>query len=250
MMDKETLQHHLKHEHEQSVLSENLKEIVYGGIDGIITTFAVVAGFTGATMMATDRGEEGIAISVSVVLVFGLANLFADGFSMGVGDFLSSRAEKKLFDKEQNKEVLAIEKDEEFEYDETVFILMEKGFTKENAQTITDIYKENPEFWAEFMMRYELNMTHPEESPVRSALITFASFIMFGAIPLLPYIFNIVFFDGKFMTASVFTAFALALLGFIRAKFTKERIFTSMLEIVGLGMMAAFIAYFVGTFFA
>jgi len=99
-------------------------------------------------------------------------------------------------------------------------------------------------------MRYELNMTHPEDAPVRSAIITFISFIMFGTIPLLPYIFDITVFDGKFVIAAIFTALALAMLGFTRAKFTKECIATSMLEIVGLGMTAAFIAYFVGTFFA
>lgn len=249
-MDEETLQYHLKHVHKQTALSENLKELVYGGIDGIITTFAVVAGFTGATMMATSQNENGMVISVSVVLIFGLANLFADGFSMGVGDFLSSRAEKKLFDKELRKEVSAIKDDEKFEYDETIFILMENGFTKDDAHTITNIYKKNPKFWAEFMMRYELNMTHPDNSPVRSAVITFIAFIVFGAIPLLPYIFEISSFDGQFMMAAIFAALALVLLGFIRAKFTKESIITSMSEIVGLGMAAAFIAYFVGTLFA
>ena len=100
-MDKKTFEQHLKHVHKQTILSGNLKEFVYGGVDGIITTFAVVAGFTGATIMSQEN--EVTIIPISVVLVFGLANLFADGFSMGVSDFLSSRAEKKLF--QQEKEV-------------------------------------------------------------------------------------------------------------------------------------------------
>jgi len=249
MMNEETLQHHLKHVHKQTVLSENLKELVYGGIDGIITTFAVVAGFTGATMMNVEQVENGTTLSASVVLIFGLANLFADGFSMGVGDFLSSRAERKLFDRERYKEVSAIKDDEDFEYDETIFILMENGFTKEDARTVTDIYKKNPDFWAEFMMRHELNMTQPENSPVRSAVITFIAFIVFGSVPLLPYMIDIPSFDGKFVTASIFAAIALGILGIIRAKFTKECILRSVTEIVGLGMIAAFIAYFVGTLF-
>ncbi len=247
-MDKKILQHHLKHEHNQTILSGNLKELVYGGIDGIITTFAVVAGFTGATMLSTSDSRA--TLSISVVLIFGLANLFADGFSMGVGDFLSSRAEKKLFNKEQLKEKIAIENDEEFEYEETIFILIEKGFDKNDACTIANIYKKNPNFWSEFMMRYELNMAHPEKSSVRSAVITFVSFIIFGAIPLLPYIFEIHIFNEKFIMAGIFTIFALMSLGFVRAKFTKEHLFTSILEIVGLGMSAAFIAYFIGTFFS
>ncbi|MEA3323379.1 MAG: hypothetical protein U9Q12_04095, partial [Patescibacteria group bacterium] len=54
MMDKAELDEHLTQDHKKTVFSENLKELVYGGIDGIITTFAVVAGFTGATMVAGD----------------------------------------------------------------------------------------------------------------------------------------------------------------------------------------------------
>lgn len=58
-----------------------LSEFVYGGIDGAVTTFAVVAGATGAGFSAT------------VVIVLGFANLIADGFSMGVGSYLSSKSE-------------------------------------------------------------------------------------------------------------------------------------------------------------
>lgn len=247
MMDKAELDEHLTQDHKKTLFSENLKELVYGGIDGIITTFAVVAGFTGATMVAGDNPE--VVIPVTIVLIFGLANLFADGFSMGVGDFLSSRAEKKLFDKERAKEIDWIKTREDFEYDETVLLLKENGFDEEKAHALANIYKTNPEFWANFMMRYELNMTQPEDAPVRSALITFVSFITFGAIPLLPYIFDMTIFYNQFVAASIFTALALALLGFIRSRFTKECTLLSMAEIVGLGMFAAFIAYFVGTLF-
>ena len=50
-----------------------LSEFVYGGIDGAVTTFAVVAGATGASF------------EVKILLVLGFANLIADGFSMSVG---------------------------------------------------------------------------------------------------------------------------------------------------------------------
>ena len=131
MMDKKELNEHITNDHKKTIFSENLKELVYGGIDGIITTFAVVAGFTGATMVAGDNPE--IVIPVTIVLIFGLANLFADGFSMGVGDFLSSRAEKKLFEKERAKESDWIKTREKFEYDETILLLKENGFDEEKA---------------------------------------------------------------------------------------------------------------------
>ncbi len=58
-----------------------LAEVIYGANDGIVTTFAVVAGVAGA------------ALNPSIVLVLGAANLFADGFSMGMSNYLSRRSE-------------------------------------------------------------------------------------------------------------------------------------------------------------
>lgn len=61
-----------------------LRAAVYGANDGIITTFAVVAGVSGA------------ALSPSIVIILGLANLFADGFSMGTSDYLGEQTSRQL----------------------------------------------------------------------------------------------------------------------------------------------------------
>ncbi|MGH8978267.1 MAG: VIT1/CCC1 transporter family protein, partial [Acidimicrobiia bacterium] len=47
-----------------------LRDLVYGAIDGTVTTFAVVAGVRGASLEAT------------ILVILGIANLVADGFSM------------------------------------------------------------------------------------------------------------------------------------------------------------------------
>jgi VIT1/CCC1 family predicted Fe2+/Mn2+ transporter len=59
-----------------------IRDLVFGAIDGIITTFAVVAGVTGG------------ALSTKAVLIVGIANLVADGLSMGVGNYLGIRSEE------------------------------------------------------------------------------------------------------------------------------------------------------------
>jgi VIT1/CCC1 family predicted Fe2+/Mn2+ transporter len=61
-----------------------LKDLVYGANDGIITTFAVVAGVAGARLEAR------------IVLILGFANLLADGFSMGASNFLSIRSDEAV----------------------------------------------------------------------------------------------------------------------------------------------------------
>ncbi len=68
----------------KSLQKTYLSEFVYGGIDGIVTTFAVISGVLGASLQ------------VSVVLILGFANLFADGFSMAVSDYLSSKSENEV----------------------------------------------------------------------------------------------------------------------------------------------------------
>ena len=70
-----------------------LPEFVYGGIDGAVTTFAVVMGSFGASLSST------------IIIILGFANLFADGFSMAASNYLSTKSEK-LLDKKNNKEPL------------------------------------------------------------------------------------------------------------------------------------------------
>lgn len=70
-----------------------LGEITYGGNDGIVTTFAVVSGFSGAALL---NGNDNVNLSIGLVVLFGLANLFADGLSMGIGNYLSKSAERDV----------------------------------------------------------------------------------------------------------------------------------------------------------
>ncbi len=65
-------------------IEDNLREFVYGGMDGAVTTFAVVTGAAGANL------------GVRVILILGFANVFADGFSMAVGAYLSEKSDQDL----------------------------------------------------------------------------------------------------------------------------------------------------------
>lgn len=235
---------HLEKEHSLSAVSAYLKEIVYGGVDGIVTTFAVVAGFAGA-----QSSEGMVAVSSIAVLLFGLANLFADAASMGLGNILSLRADQDVYRRERRKEIQEIRSNKSFEIAETVRILKNKGFSSSDAETMAKLYSKNEKFWADFMMEYELEMGNPEnENPLLTGLATFLAFILFGSIPLLPYI---VLGTGSdiFLIASASTFVALILLGVLRWRTTRESVLRSIGEIVLLGGTSAVIAYLVGTFF-
>jgi len=242
-MNRFNLEEHLAREHRRTPVSEYMREIVYGGNDGIVTTFAVVAGFAGAA-----RDPATSAIPAVAVLLFGLANLFADGVSMSLGSFLSIRADQDVYAGEKAKEVHEIVNEPENEHAETIEILRRKGFTKSDAETLADIYRRNPSYWAEFMMRDELNMQNPEsDRPLNVAVATFVSFILFGAIPLIPFILGLR--ENTFLYSVIFTACALLLLGNLRASVAHEKPYRGVLETLAIGAIAASVAYFVGTFF-
>jgi vacuolar iron transporter family protein len=228
----------------KSILSSYLREIVYGGTDGIITTFAVVAGFSGANL-----GNNSLELSIATVLLFGLANLFADASSMGLGNYLSIRSEKDVSNKYLKQINNYINQDTDSAFANSLEILKTKGFDHKSAHDIVTSYKTNKPFWAEFLMNYKLNIPNSEKvNPVITGIITFLSFMFFGVIPLIPYFFidqvNINFIGSVFFSLS-----ALILLGIIRWKVSEEAIRKSLVELVILGSVAASVAFLVGTFF-
>lgn len=237
------LKKHLQQEHKITIFQAYLKEIVFGGNDGIVTTFAVVAGFAGA------QAANAASLSYLTVLLFGLANLFADGASMGLGNFLSLRSEKDMYKTHQKKEHQEIHHSRQMEKEETIEILKAKGFTATQAKELTEIYMTNEKYWLQFMMNDELEMPNPtNENPILTAVATFLSFSFFGFIPLIPYV---VFGNSQnaFFYSVAATFSALILLGFLRWHITKINLFRTIFEIVFVGGVASGIAYFVGTAF-
>ncbi|MAZ56916.1 GMP synthase [bacterium] len=247
-METNTVAEHVASEHKNSALVDYFKEIIYGGIDGIVTTFAVVAGFSGAAL----SGDTMTQMSFLVVLLFGLANLFADAASMGLGNFLSVRSEKDLYFAARDKEVDAVRNSAHSEFNETVAIMKEKGFSDEQAHTLAEIYKTNEDYWVDFMMQHELEMSDPRgENEVFTGLATFISFMIFGAIPLLPFILQS---EGDarvaFILSSLGTFVALVMLGLLKWRVIGAKLMSSLFEVVTVGSVAAVLAFLVGTFFS
>ena len=239
----ETYAAHKHHEHRIGGLQEYLKQLVYGGNDGIVTTFAIVAGFAGA-------GMEGAAqIGGIAVLLFGIANLLADASAMGLGEFLSSRSEQDAYNAARAGELHEIHTNPDFERRETIEILAEQGITGEDAEAMTEVLMRHPEFLADLMMQYELGMPDPSaENAALNGLATFLSFIVFGVVPLLPYFL----FDPTpttFNMSVVATFAALVALGLLRWRATNETVLRCVGETVLVGGICAIVAFAVGLAF-
>ncbi len=231
-----------------AAFAEYFKEVIYGGIDGIVTTFAVVAGFAGAAL----SNDQTTQLSFAVVLLFGLANLFADAASMGLGNFLSVRSEKDLYEVERAKELVQIRTDRQSEVEETLALLRTRGFSDSDAATLTSIYQHNEEYWLDFMMHHEHEMPDPRsENEVFTGIATFVSFMAFGSIPLLPFIISSSGDPATVFTYSCIGTFlALVALGLLKWKVVGGKLQSSLIEVVLVGGTAAILAYYVGTFFS
>lgn len=233
-------QAHRREAHSLGRTQEFLKQIVFGGNDGIVTTFAIVAGFAGAQ-------AEGVAqIGGVAVLVFGLANLFADAVSMGLGEFLSLRSQHDLYRKRRQSELREIAENPRQECREIYEILRQRGLPDAEAETTAGILARHPELMADLMMTYEFGMSDPDEdSPALNGVFTFASFVAFGAVPLLPYFF-LEANPRTFVLSLVFTFFALVGLGLLRWSATGERLDRTVGETVLVGTICAAVAFAVG----
>lgn len=216
-------------------------EFVYGGIDGAITTFAVVAGAAGA--------EAGIYW----VLIFGFANLIADGFSMSVGNYFSTKAERDNFEKHKKIEYWEIDNLREMEVEEIRKIYESKGFRGKLLDKVVEVITADKDIWVDTMMKEELEMTKDDKTPVRTAFATFLSFNVIGIIPLLSYIAAAFFSlkeEGIFLLSCISTAIALGIVGFLKSIVTEKFWLKGVLETLILGGLAAFLAYFVGEWLA
>lgn len=229
---------HLEQE-ESGKSGDYLADAVLGGIDGIITTFAVVAGVVGAEL------------SPETILILGTANLLADGLSMGVGNYLGAKSQQDYYKSEREREEWEVEHLPEFERKEVEEIYKAKGFSGELLKKIVDHITSDKELWIDTMMREELNISMDKTSPIVSGLVTFLAFVVFGSVPLIVYALSAFLNinlsqEEQFVICSVSSLLSLFLVGAFRVKFTLRPWFTAGLEIALLGGIAGGVSFYIG----
>ena len=223
-----------------SILSFNkeyITEFVYGGIDGVVTTFAVVAGAAGANA------------DVVYVLIFGFANLIADGFSMSVGSFFSTKTQRENFEKHKAIAYRKVDYSNGSNAQEILEIYRSKGFSGQMLEDVVSVITNNRDVWVDTIMKEELEMIKDEKTPFRTGLATFLSFFFIGLIPLISYVLAM-FINIResylFPISIIATSVGLILIGYLKSCVTEKNPWMAILETVLLGGLAAFLAYFVG----
>ena len=237
-----------KHHHEDSLhlkmgwfskWEDYIGEFVYGGIDGSVTTFAVVAGSAGA------------GLDSSVVIILGFANLIADGFAMSVGSYLSNKSEQQNYEKHERIEYWEVDHLPEKEREEIREIYAAKGFEGDLLEQVVDVITSDKDRWVDVMMKEELNMIKEEKSPLAMGVMTFISFVLTGIIPLIAYLWDYTSSSSEsahlFKISIVLTSFAFVGIGWLKSYVAQTSRIRSIAETVFLGAAAAVLSYIVGS---
>jgi len=208
-----------------------LKEWVYGGIDGVVTTFAIVAGVFGANL------------SPVIVVILGLANLIADGFSMAAGAYSASKADHDNYTRLRKREEAHIERYPEGELEETRQILTMKGIEPEDVEKVTQAISKNKENWIEWMMAEEYGLAKPSHSPFQSGLHTFIAFIVCGSAPVLPFLLNA---PHAIELALILSGITFIIIGSLKSLWSIKPWWKEGAETFLIGMFAAGMAFAIG----
>lgn len=234
----------LEHSHDTDAIAQRLAEgpkpsylpdAVYGAIDGTVTTFAVVSGAIGADL------------SSRVVLILGMANLLADGFSMAAGNFTATKSAADQAEKLRQQELRHIRLDKDGETREVREIFRAKGFAGEPLEMLTRLITSRRDVWVDLMLAEEYGIGAASRSALRAAGFTFLAFVVAGLVPLAPFLLGVPYAPA---VAIVLTAFVFAAIGSFRSRWSARSWWACGLETLAIGMAASLVAYGVGAILA
>lgn len=209
-----------------------LRDWVFGGIDGAVTTFAIVAGVVGASL------------SPKIVIIMGLANLIADGISMAAGNFAATKTERDELASVRAMEEKHIQNNPKGEREEIRQIFAAKGFSGRALDTVVDTITSKRSLWISTMVAEEHGLSETVRKPLTSGMATFVAFVLCGSVPLIPYL--LLAPEPAFAAAISMTIVVFFVIGSLKSQWSLQRWWTSGLETAAIGCAAAGAAYLIG----
>ena len=213
----------------------HLRDVVYGAVDGAVTTFAIVAGVVGAEL------------STKVIIALGIANVLADGFSMAAGNYSGTKAELDDMRRLRRVEERHIRLEPEGEKAELREILAQKGLEGDILDAAVEAISRNHQTWIDMMLVEEYGLSPVDPHPLRAAQATFVAFLLAGLVPLMPYFLGLA---EPFRWSMALTGMTFFAVGTLKSFWALAPWWRSGLETLLIGGVAAAIAYYVGTMFA
>ncbi|MEM9786123.1 MAG: VIT1/CCC1 transporter family protein [Pseudomonadota bacterium] len=214
--------------------SGRLRDAIFGGIDGTVTTFAIVAGVQGAGLPA------------GVVVALGLANVLADGFSMAAGNYAGTKAvaddRRRLWQVEERH----IREDPKGEREELKQILARKGLRGRVLTEAAEMISSDNNQWIALMMAEEYGLPSVEARPAQAAAVIFVAFVVAGMLPLIPYLVGM---TPALVWSTGMAGLTFLAIGAIKSRWSLAPWWRSALETLLIGGAAAALAFAVGRMF-
>lgn len=211
-----------------------LRAAVLGATDGLVSNLALVMGVAGA------------AFSDRAIVIGGLAGILAGASSMALGEWISVRSSRELYERQIAVEAAEIAEIPEEEAEELVLIYRAKGLPEEAARELAAHIMASEETALDTMAREELGI-EPEElggSPWTAAGASFLLFALGAVIPVIPFL---LLAGGAAVAASLsLAAVALFALGLGVSLLTGRGAVKSGVRQMALGLSAAGLTFAVG----
>ena len=223
------------HTHEADVFRTR----VFGIQDGLIGVGSIVL------------GSAGFSQDPLLVIVAGLIATIAQAFSMGVGEYISTRVRDQILKNELRKEMYEIENFPEKEKQELKDFYMRKGINEDLAEQLAELLMKNKEVALQEMLTHELKIFPEEfESPVKLGFVMALYLVIGGLIPLAPFMLGRLLptipFDVQVLASVALVEFTLALFGVMATKYTGLSKVRGALEQIGTGTIALLGGYLGG----
>jgi len=213
------------------VEGSGIRDATLGANDGLVSVLTIIAGAAGA---ATGKA----------VLLAGVAALVGGAISMGIGAFVSAKAYRAYFLRELQRELREMREVPELEREEIREVYRGRGFSGEALEMVVETITSDPRVWLRVMMQEELGLSQGFGQPLVAAATISLSFLIGGAIPVIPFVFASGV--GALGLSFVLTAIALVVAGAMRTRFTGERPARAGLELVAMAAVGVGIAYGIG----
>ena len=211
----------------------SIREVVFGAQDGLVSTFAVVAGLAAA------------GVGALVVLLGGAVSAMAGVLSMSIGTFLSSRAQRQLYERELDRERREIRDHAGEEIAELIAALAARGMARSEAAEVARRIGRHPDILLSALAIFELGLA-PQRlgAPVRDALVMAVAFGVSSCVPLVPFVFLAGL--GALGVSAVLTLGALFCVGILKARVAGVSAVRSGLEVAVLAAASGLISFGLG----
>jgi VIT1/CCC1 family predicted Fe2+/Mn2+ transporter len=211
-----------------------IRELVFGGQDGLLSTLGILTGLAGA------------AVGTTPIVVAGIATAAAGALSMGTGAWLASRAENQLFAGEIEREECAFCDRPDLASRELAVLLREEGLGEQDARVVAECLCTSRDAAVKTMVEKRLGLTYGDvETAWGDAGVVAASFVAGALVPLAPYL--VLDVDLAVPVSVAMTGAALFALGVLKGKVARLAPLRSGLEVLLVGGLAAGLGYLIGS---